>query len=214
MLQLPLLSGWRECLMLCLVLVGMQQIAGAGIIKAKAWLAPVLIERAWQQTLSAGGVPVKPWPWADTWPVAHLSVPELGRELLVLAGDSGNALAFGPGHARASAELGSPGLAVVAGHRDTHFAFLQKLRGGEAVLLQLPSGAVRTYRVQATRVVDADRERLPVTVESESLMLVTCYPFATLRAGGSLRFVVTALPLQRPEQLALGPDIDATVYAM
>lgn len=214
MLQLPARSGWRECLMLCLVLVGMQQVAGAAIIKAKAWLAPLLIERAWQQTLSAGGAPVKPWPWADTWPVARLSVPAQGSALLVLAGDSGNALAFGPGHARASVPLGSAGLAVVAGHRDTHFAFLQNLRGGEAVLLQLPSGKVRTYRVRTMRVVDSDRELLPVTEEVESLMLVTCYPFESLRSGGSLRYVVTASPLPLPHQLALSPELYTTTYSM
>ena len=80
-------------------------------------MAPLLIERAWQRSLNDGGRPVKPWPWADTWPVARLTVPEQGIELLVLAGDSGNALAFGPGLAPYSTPPGVRGVAVIAGHR-------------------------------------------------------------------------------------------------
>ncbi|MCB1699092.1 MAG: hypothetical protein KDI34_22965, partial [Halioglobus sp.] len=108
----------RRWLALLLLLLGLQQLAGAALIKAKAWLAPVLIQTAWAQTLARGGEPVKPWSWADTWPVARLQAPAQGVELLVLAGDSGNALAFGPGHATASATLGAAGLAVIGGHRD------------------------------------------------------------------------------------------------
>lgn len=192
----PRLDSGRDLAVLCLLLLGMTQLAGAGVIQAKAWLAPVLIERAWQQALLGRGTAVKPWPWADTWPVARLSAAVQGVDLLVLAGDSGNALAFGPGHAQASAPLGSVGLAVVGGHRDTHFAFLQQLQPGDVLQLQLASGQLRQYRVQATRVVDAGRELLPLTTDYEELMLVTCYPFDSLLAGGSLRFVVSTLPVR------------------
>ena len=172
-----------DALCAVLLLAALVQGAGAAIIQAKAWLAPVLIERAWRASLAAGGAPVKPWPWADTWPVARL-----------LAGDTGNALAFGPGHALASAPLGSQGLAVIGGHRDTHFAFLQSLAPGAALRLQLVSGEWRHYRVRATEVVDATRERLSSAAQEETLMLVTCYPFDTLAVGGPLRLVVSAAP--------------------
>jgi sortase A len=194
MFPLTRLKSWRDVLILCLLLAGMQQMAGAGVIKAKAWLAPLLIEDAWHQTLLSDGTAVKPWPWADTWPVARLRAPAQDVDLLVLAGDSGNALAFGPGHTRASAQLGSSGLAVIGGHRDTHFAFLQQLRTGDALQLQLPSGELRRYRVRGARVVNADRESLPATGDSEQLLLVTCYPFDALRAGGPLRYTVSAVP--------------------
>ena len=145
----PVISkDWRQLLVLLLVLGGGQQLAAAGLIKAKAWLAPILIERAWETSLNRSGSPVKPWPWADTWPVARLRAPAQGVERLVLAGDSGNALAFGPGHTNASAQLGTAGLAVIGGHRDTHFAFLRHLPAGRAVatavtrwqLARLPRG--------------------------------------------------------------------------
>ncbi len=191
-------EGWRRLLVLLLVLAGSQQLAAAGLIKAKAWLAPLLIGRAWEQSLAGGGEPVKPWPWADTWPVARLRVPGQGVEQLVLAGDTGNALAFGPGHATASAALGSAGLAVIGGHRDTHFAFLQRLQPGVRLQLQLPDGTWRGYRVDTIDVVDTRGQALPQLAGEERLLLVTCYPFNSLRPNGPLRFVVAALPEDGP----------------
>ena len=52
--------------------------AGAGWIHAKAMLAQVLLERSWQARLAGGDAgAAKPWPWADTAPVARLQVPRL-----------------------------------------------------------------------------------------------------------------------------------------
>lgn len=183
-----------DVIVLCLALLALQQLTGAATIKAKAWLAPVLIQEAWQQTLASGQPGVRPWPWADTWPVAHLRVPALGIEMPVLAGDSGNALAFAPGHTMASAAIGSPGRAVIGGHRDTHFAFLQDLRPGDAMTVQLPNRETRIYEVQSARVVDSQREPMPGYQDAEVLLLVTCYPFNTLLVGGPLRYVVAAVP--------------------
>jgi len=186
----------RDALLLCLFLLGLQQLAGAALIEMKAWLAPQLIERAWQRTLASGGQPARPWPWADTWPVARLRAPAQGVERLVLSGGSGNALAFGPGHASISAPPGSKGRAVIGGHRDTHFAFLQQLENADLVQLQLPDGSWRTYRVETVRVANSEREKLSADVEGEQLTLVTCYPFDTIRTGGPLRYVVEARPLE------------------
>src|SRR4051794_31690320 len=45
-------------------------LVGQGLwIHAKGLLAQVLLERAFTETLVTGR-PVKPWSWADTWPVA------------------------------------------------------------------------------------------------------------------------------------------------
>lgn len=181
-------------IMLCLLVLGIQQLSGAAIIKAKARLAPVLIERAWEQILRSGEPAIKPWPWADTWPVGRLRVDTLGVDLLVLEGDSGNALAFGPGRALPSAQLGSEGTAVIGGHRDTHFSFLQHMQKGQILQLQVASGKVIDYEVQSLQIVDASRTSLSVNLTAEVLVLVTCYPFDALQAGGPLRYVVTVTP--------------------
>jgi sortase A len=194
MCRLPGLDHWRGLLALCLLLLGLQQTLAAAVIQAKAWLAPALIERAWEQTIAEGGRPVRPWPWADTWPVARLIAPEAGVDLMVLAGDSGNALAFGPGLASYSSTPGEGGVSVLAGHRDTHFAFLEHARVGDVLEVESISGRVQRYQVEHAGIVDASREGIFIAGLAPSLLLVTCYPFDTLRVGGPLRYVVRAVP--------------------
>lgn len=177
-----------------LLLLALQQLGGAALIHAKASGAPLLIAGAWDTSRARGGIAVKPWPWADTWPVARLRFPALDIDQYVLAGDSGSALAFGPGHAIASAPLGTPGQAVIGGHRDTHFAFLQHVHAGERFELQLPDGQSLNYRVSRTSVIDSTRSSLQPLADSNELLLVTCYPFGALDAGGPLRYVVSARP--------------------
>mgnify|MGYP001823707016 CR=1 FL=1 len=206
MLRLPRIERGRDVLVLFLVFLALYQLSGAGMIKAKAWLAPVLIERAWELRQRDPANQPRPWPWADTWPVARLRAPAQKVDLLVLSGDSGNALAFGPGHTRASAPLGSGGRAVIGGHRDTHFAFLQALQAGDPLQLHLPGGVVRSYRVAAASVVDTRRQVLQQDETGESLLLVTCYPFDALNSGGPLRYAVTALPA-----VVLPDEIDDSV---
>jgi sortase A len=193
MYRWPGFDNWRGALALCLLCLGLQQLGGAAYIHAKAQLAQVLIGWAWSESRVSGGLPVKPWPWADTWPVARLEVPGRSPDLYILAGASGHALAFGPGLEVASARPGQPGLSVIGGHRDTHFAFLQGIKTNSHFFLHLPDGESITYRVTGARIVDITREPRPLSagVGSE-LQLVTCYPFDALLPGGSLRYVVSA----------------------
>src|SRR5258708_9645369 len=69
---------------------------GQGIyIHAKALVAQVLLQRAFAETI-AGGHPVKPWSWADTWPVARIEVRRLHASAILLAGSSRPAPALPP----------------------------------------------------------------------------------------------------------------------
>jgi sortase A len=163
-------------------------------IEAKAWLAQELIGRAWRQSL-ATDQPIRPWSWADTWPVARLSVPRLGLERTVLAGVSGRTLAFGPGWAEQSAPPGGSGRSLLAGHRDTHFRFLAELVKGDRLLLQSAEGEIRRYRVVELSVIEADAGWLMDRRGSDELRLVTCYPFDSPLPGGSRRYLVRAVPL-------------------
>jgi sortase A len=163
-------------------------------IHAKAEVAQVLIESAWERTLARPGQPQKPWRWADTWPVARLqwNGAEESEDLYVLEGGTGNALAFGPGHLLETARIGE-GASVIAGHRDTHFAFLQDVQPGNTFRLQNPQGEWFEYEVMNAKVMDSTREPLLIDPTSDSLTLVTCYPFDAVVAGGPERYVVTAL---------------------
>lgn len=169
--------------------LGLWQLGGAAAIHAKAWLAQRLLDRAWAETL-AGADAAKPWPWADTWPVARLKVPAQGIDLYVLAGASGRTLAFGPAVVEGTEGLGHK---ILSGHRDTHFAFLRDLAAGSQIELQDRGGSWHAYRVSGHQIIDVRR---PVTAQAagtaELLTLVTCWPFDAVAPGGPLRYAVTA----------------------
>lgn len=186
--QTALLRRLRGPLASVLVASGLWYGAEGIWLYAKAALAQQLIAHAWREQLHSG-VETRAWPWADTRPVAQLSWPRGEVELIVLEGIQGEALAFGPGLVTSDAVL--TGL-IIAGHRDTHFRFLAKLQIGDELLLQQRDSSQR-YRIEALRVVDSSIEQLQI--DSDELVLVTCYPFDAIRAGGPLRYRVSARPL-------------------
>ncbi len=167
--------------------------SGQGMwIYAKARLAQLLLERAWSATATRG-VGEAPWPWADTWPVARLTAPSLGVDLIVLAGGSGRTIAFGPGHLDATADPGRPGNCVLVGHRDTHFAFVERLQKGDGLVVERPDGGRVRYRVVDCRVVDRGATWVVEPTGGTRLTLVTCYPFRSPTPGGRSRYVVRAV---------------------
>jgi sortase A len=181
----------RVAIAVTLVAIGLWQLGAGLYIHAKAWLAQQLIEAAWTSTL-AGAREVRPWPWADTWPVARLRVPEADVDLYVLADASGRSLAFGPGYWNGSAAPGSIGNTIIAAHRDTHFGFLRHAMRGQEVLLQTMDGREHRYRLTETRVLDSRHERILIEADRPTLTLLTCYPFDAVLPGGPLRYIAIA----------------------
>lgn len=165
-------------------------------IHAKAQLAQMLIAHAWQRSLEAPAELFKPWRWADTTPVLLLRWHDTAayhHDLYVLDGANGSALAFAPGLLSAATQSGT-GLKVIAGHRDTHFAFLENLQAGTILDVQDKSGQWRSYAVAETTIVDITNSPLSVDPAADALLLITCYPFHALDPGGPLRYLVTAYP--------------------
>lgn len=154
-------------------------------------LARWLLWRAWNRSLAIGSG-VKPWPWADTWPVAQLEAPRQRAQVMVLAGASGRTLAFGPGHVEGTPLPGEAGNAVISGHRDTHFAFLRDLRSGDLLLVRSASRCVERYVVSGIEVVRNKDVRVLLDAGDDRLTLMTCYPFDSPVPGGPLRYVVVA----------------------
>lgn len=166
-------------------------LAGEGLyLSAKARLAQVLLNHAWDRTL-AGAQARTPWPGADTHPIARLRVPARGIDQIILADSSARSLAFGPGHVPGTVRPGEPGLSLISGHRDTHFRFLQDLRVGDEVVVERPDGMSR-YIVSRFRIIDIDRAPLVLDGGADQLVLATCYPFRDWTAGGSQRYLVYA----------------------
>lgn len=175
-----------------LLALGLWQ-AGEGLwLQGKAWLAQWLIANAWTHTLE-GESQVKPWPWADTWPVARLTVPRLRIERYVLAGADGATLAFGPGHAAGTALPGEAGNSLIGGHRDTHLAFLGELRPGDEIVVERADGRRVRHSVAATHVLHRSDVWIARQHGPARLTLVTCWPLERWRAGGDQRYAVVAL---------------------
>ncbi len=88
----------RGLLIACVVIacLGAASVGNGLYIYAKARVAQVLLHSAWAKT-QASGTAVKPWPWADTHPVARLRAPAQDADLLVLAGPRGARWRSGPG---------------------------------------------------------------------------------------------------------------------
>ncbi|SLM48139.1 Sortase family protein, Peptidase C60 [Nitrospira japonica] len=185
------LGGWTVILIACLIAAGSWQIGQAVWTYAKAGLAQFLLQRAWSRSLAANEA-VPPWPWADTWPVARMTVPSRHRDLIVLNGAYGRTLAFGPGYVESSAFPGAPGTTILTGHRDTHFAFLKQLQLGESLTIHTLDGRTRSYRVTERRIADSRTDRIALDADRQALVLVTCYPFDTPIPGGPLRWIVEA----------------------
>jgi sortase A len=184
----------RHIVLFCIVLLATSGIVSFGhgvYIYAKAQLAQVLLHRAWDRGRDTGSA-VKPWPWADTHPIARLIVPARNADTFVLAGASGRTLAFGPGHLDGSAQPGDSGNAVITAHRDTHFRFLKDVASGDEVLVERSDGGRRRFVVRTSYVADHRDLRLPRDTAVPTLTLVTCYPFDALNPGGPLRYVVVA----------------------
>lgn len=183
-----------------LTIFGVVSIGEALHIQGKAMLAQLLIERAWQKTL-ADSKPVRPWHWADTWPVARLRFERDDESLMVLAGASGASLPFGPAHVYGTSYPGEAGTSVIAGHRDTHFRILADTKIGDVIAVQSRDGAWTQYAVDSLDVIDTREHPVwTVPLARDELQLITCYPFNTAAPGGPMRLVVTA---QRSESLSV-----------
>lgn len=180
-------------LALTLVGAGAALFAQGAVIAAKAQLAQVLLDRAWERA-AAGEATARPWPWADTWTVARIEAPRLHQSAVVLAEAGGEAMAFGPAHLSRTPAPGRPGVSVIAAHRDTHFAFLKDLQPGDRLTVETPEGVLE-FAVTGSEVVRADRSGIQPEGGSPRLALVTCYPFGAVQRG-PLRYVVWAEPAQ------------------
>ena len=181
---------WSWKIILFPAIIGIICFANGLWIHGKALLAQTLLQRAWEQT-QIRGKSVKPWPWADTWPVARLHAEKYGQDLIVLAGQSGQALAFGPGMLKTGVKPGQPGPCILAAHRDTHFSFLRKVHSGDIFTLEDRQGRQWRYKVNTTTVRSASELYLAAQKDAQ-LVMVTCYPFHALSTDADQRYVVVA----------------------
>lgn len=203
-----------------LLIVGGFLCVQASWLPAKAWLSQQLIKHSWQQSISiiaqqqmqekqqqirsqdntnpyslSKPIAIKPWPWADTFPIAELVFQRIDKSIVVLNGGDPTTLAFSAG---AVAPFNQPTAIkpfVVAGHRDSHFAFLEDIAIKDIISLVDARGKMQHYQVESIDIVDATIGQFPLIADERSLVLITCYPFKGITNSADERYVITATPL-------------------
>jgi sortase A len=110
--------------------------------------------------------------------LGRIRLPTLHRSYVMVQGTDSSSLHKGPGHYLGTALPGQPGTVAVAGHRTTYlapFRSIDKLRPGDALVLQMPYGRF-TYRVQTTRIVKPDAVWVTHNAGYQRLVLSACHP--------------------------------------
>ncbi|MDX1385525.1 MAG: class D sortase, partial [Thermoanaerobaculia bacterium] len=126
-------------------------------------------------------------------PIGMIEAPRLGLSAAVVEGIDDGVLRRAVGHFPQTALPGESGNVALAGHRDTFFRPLARVRDGDRITMSTPRGDYH-YQVVKTWIVDPEStEVLDPEGDLPSLTLVTCYPVDAPPAGGPLRLVVTAL---------------------
>lgn len=183
-------SKWLKFVLGLLFTVGSWQVGSSVYLLAKAQLAQYLIADAWQTTLKQGGQQ-KPWEWADTYPIAKLSFPNLDQTSYVLEGANGRNMAFGPARTLTGGMPGDSLSTIISAHNDSHFSFLKEVKLGELIHVETIDGNF-AYRIKDLKVIDSSKYQILIN-QTDELILTTCYPFGALQSGGQFRYQVTAV---------------------
>lgn len=122
--------------------------------------------------------------------IGEIQIPRLGLTAVVVEGDSEAVLQHAVGHLADTALPGEPGNIVLAGHRDTFFRPLKRVRAGDAITLRTREGDFE-YLVESTAVVQPTDLTVIQPTDRPTLTLITCFPFYYVGPAPD-RFVVRA----------------------
>jgi len=130
--------------------------------------------------------------------VARLDAPSLELSTAVLEGSDDAILNRGAGHIEFTAFPGQQGNIGIAGHRDTIFRPLRRVRVGDTLALSTGDRVYR-YRVSNTLIVNPDDVHVLNPTKQPTLTLVTCYPFEFV-GHAPRRFIVQAALIGEEER--------------
>ena len=128
--------------------------------------------------------------------VARLAIPRLDADLAVFEGVSDDVLRRGPGHLPGTALPEGPaasGNCVIAGHRDSFFHGIGRLRPGDRVALRTVGGET-VYRIRGRRIVGPAETSVAASSKEPLLTLITCYPLDWI-GPAPYRLVLVAEPI-------------------
>lgn len=127
---------------------------------------------------------------ADPAAIGRIEIPRLGVAAMVRKGADEATLSRAVGLIPGAAEPGQNGNVVLAGHRDTFFRPLRKIKVNDRIRLVVPPNTFE-YRVESTRVVTPEETSVLQSKGVDELTLVTCYPFRFIGSAPD-RFIVSA----------------------
>jgi sortase A len=122
--------------------------------------------------------------------IGRLEIPRIGLSAVVAEGDDEHTLKVAVGHLPDTPLPWQEGNAALAGHRDTFFRPLRRIRVGDDIRLATPRGDFQ-YRVTRQTVVDPEELWVLDASSGAALTLITCYPFDFI-GPAPRRFVVHA----------------------
>jgi sortase A len=129
--------------------------------------------------------------------LARIEIPRLGISVVLVEGVRRKDLRVAVGHIPGTALPDEVGNLGVAGHRDTFFRDLQRIRADDLVFLRTSAGTT-AYSVESIRVVKPHERNVLAASTQRVLTLVTCYPFHYVGSAPE-RFIVRARLADRSE---------------
>jgi len=175
------------------------------------WCAAILVEAKFHQSIPVSdrlivtqtAIPALPGdggtsparPAAPSAPavgamLGRLDAPSVQMTASLLEGSDDGTLSRGAGHIEDTPFPGQPGNIGIAGHRDTVFRPLRRIKVGDPLAITTTDHAYR-YRVTRTIIVGPDDVYVLDPTERPTLTLVTCYPFEFI-GHAPKRFIVQA----------------------
>jgi len=122
--------------------------------------------------------------------LGQIEIPRLALKAVIVHGNSPVILRRGVAHLPKTPVPGEWGNVVLAGHRDTFFRPLRRIRPGDVIRLRADAETFE-YRVESTNVVSPTDVQVLEPSNSRSLTLITCFPFEYVGAAPN-RFIVRA----------------------
>jgi sortase A len=129
-------------------------------------------------------------PQLDPGTFGRIEIPRLGLKAIIREGADETTLARAVGLVPGAAQPGESGNIVLAGHRDTFFRPLRKIRVNDRIRVVVPPHEYE-YRVDSLRIVAPEETSVLQSKGFEELTLVTCYPFRFVGPAPD-RFIVSA----------------------
>jgi len=124
-----------------------------------------------------------------------LRMERIDIETAIFNGTDDAQLDLGVGRVRGTSYFELPGNVALAGHRDSFFRNLQHVAIGDEIKVESPEGSFK-YEVNSFFVVEPHNVDILRDQDTDTLTLVTCYPFNYV-GNAPQRFIVKATKVEQ-----------------